>query len=149
MIPQQATKNVLIINQASTTNGATAQGSVDTKGYDYCKISVITTTSDNTTNNASVLKVQEGDTTSSYADVAVFEGDDTTNGGFTIPSAITAATNITQPFAVFHVDTRARKRYLNVAFSPVTTQVVTVIAELGRASTTPTTSDQATVVVSG
>lgn len=140
-------KYTLPILQSSTTNGGTASGTIDTLGFDYCRIAVLLPTADVVSNKPSVLKISEGDTTSSFTDVTAFVGGGA--GGFTIPNAITAATSITQPYAVFNVDARARKRYLKISVSPQTTQVVNVLAELSRAEQTPSTSAQATVVVTG
>ena len=71
------TKQVIAINQASTTNAATATGNVDTLGYDFCAIDVITTTSNAVTNNPSVLKISESDDTvvTNFADVSGAVGD--------------------------------------------------------------------------
>lgn len=126
------TKRVLAVNQASTTNGATASGNIDTLGFDYASIDVLLTTSNNTTNNPSVLKVSESDDTvaTNFSDITELVGDGT--GGFTIPAAITAATSVVGPAATINVDLRGRKRYLKVSVSPVTTQSVTVLAQLSK-----------------
>ena len=133
-----ACKKVLAINGASTTNAGTASGTIDRLGFDYAVIDVCLTTSNNVTNNPSVLKISESDTTdaTNFSDVGIFKGDDTTSG-FTIPNSITAATSITGPFVTFNVDLTKRKRYLQVDVSPVTTQIVTVLAQLGRAKEMP------------
>lgn len=127
------TKRVLAINQASTTNGGTASGNIDTLGFDYASIDILLTTSNDATNNPSVLKLSESDDTvvTNFSDIAAFTGDGAS--GFTIPSAITAATSITGPFATLNVDLRGRKRYLKVSVSPVTTQTITALAQLGNA----------------
>ena len=150
MIRQQNTKKVVVLKQQSVTNAGTLTSDlIDTLGYDYCTINVIGTTSDNATNNPSVLKVMEADTTDStnLADITAFVGDGAS--GFTIPSSPTATT--TAPFAEFNIDTRARKRYLAVKISPLTTQTFTVIAELGRPEQSPvsTTDRNVAVVVNG
>lgn len=144
-------KNVLMVNQASTTNGGTAAGFVDCIGFDYLTIGVIMTTSDAVTDKPSVLRILESDLTTSptaptnYATVTGFvSGTD-----YTIPAAISSATSITQPFAIFNADLRPRKRYIRVEVSPTTTQSVTVLAQLTRAETTPLTTAQATLVVNG
>jgi len=131
-----AFKKVLAINGASTTNAATATGTIDRLGFDYAVIDVCLTTSNNVTNNPSVLKISESDTTdaTNFSDIGVFKGDDTTDG-FTIPNAQTAG--ITGPFVTFNVDLTGRKRYLQVDVSPLTTQIVTVLAQLGRGKEMP------------
>jgi len=131
-----STKQVIVINQASTTNAGTASGNIDTLGFDYLSLDVITTTSNAVTNNLSVLKLAESDDTvvTNFADITPFVGDGT--GGFTIPNAETAATNT--PFGVkMNVDCRGRKRYIKLSASPVTTQVITGIANLSRGDEAP------------
>ncbi len=142
-------KYVLPIAVSSTTNGATATGNIDRLGYDYCRISVISDSAV-VSNLPTTLKVSECDTTvvSNFVDITAFVGGGT--GGFTIPALPTAATSITKPWAVFNIDCRPRKRYLKVSITPITTNILTVQAELSRAETTPSTTNQATgVVVSG
>lgn len=147
MIHTANTKKVLLINDSGVTNGETVTGYVDTKGYDSVSIDVILTTSNDVTNNPSTLKLGEGDTTSSFDDITAFVGDT----AFTIPNCLTAATQITGPFATFNVDCRARKRYLQVTATPITTQGVTVLAQLGRPEQSPVSASEvnATVVVNG
>lgn len=150
MIRQQNTKKVVVIKQEAATNAATLTSDlIDTRGYDYCTINVVATTSNSATNNPSVLKVMEADTTdaTNLADITAFVGDGT--GGFVVPNCPTATT--TAPLAEFNIDTRGRKRYLAVKISPVTTQTFTVIAELGRAEQVPvsTTDRNVAVVVNG
>jgi len=135
-MPLPASKQVIAISQASTTNAATATGNIDCKGFDYAMIDIIASTSNTATNNFSVLKLSECDTTvaSSFADITAFVGDGT--GGFTIPNAVT-----TGNWGVkMCVDLRGRKRYLKVSASPVTTQVVTAIANLFRGEDMPVNS---------
>ena len=136
-----ASKQVIAISQASTTNAATATGQIDTLGYDYCSIDLITSTSNNTTNNQSVLKITEGTTTviSSASAITALTGDGV--GGFTIPASVTSG-----DWGVkFNVDLRARKRYLFVSVSPLTTQTITAIANLHRGEKTPINTTDASV----
>lgn len=123
-------KQVIAINQASTTNGATATGSIDTLGYDWMTVDVITTTSNNVTNNPSVLKLGDGDTTSAYTNISGTVGDT----DWTIPNAVTSG-----DWGVkFNVDLRTLKRYVQVSVTPVTTQSVTAIANLYKGDEGPT-----------
>ena len=150
MVPGQNTKKLVVLKQQAATNGATlTSDNIDTLGYDQVTIDVVGTTSDNATNNPSVLKVQEADVTAatSFADIAAFVGDGAS--GFTIPDSPTATT--TAPFASFSVNLRKRKRYLRVLISPVTTQTFTVLATLERASQAPvgTTAQNVAVVING
>ena len=144
-------KRVILVNNVSTTAAATAAGYVDTLGYDFVTIDVILPTADVVSNKPTVLRILETDATqptasTNYATISGFvSGTD-----YTIPNAITSATSISLPFAVFNVDTRARKRYIRCEVSPATTQVVTIEATLTRAEQTPVnTSSIATVVVNG
>lgn len=126
------TKQVIAINQASTTNAATASGNIDTLGFDFVTIDVITTTSNAVTNNPSVLKISESDDTvvTNFADVSGLVGDT----DFTIPNSVTQG-----DWGVkFNVDCRGRKRYLKVSVSPVTTQTITAVANLFNGDEGPT-----------
>lgn len=145
MIHAQSMKQVLAISAASTTAAATATGNIDTLGYDYLKVNVLMPTADAVSNKPSVLKLSESNDTvvTNFADITGFVG----GTDFTIPNAISSATSITQPYATFNVDLKARKRYIKVSISPLTTQVVNVLGQLSRGGVLPTTSDMATVVV--
>jgi len=134
-----STKQVIAINQASTTNGGTASGNIDTMGYDFVDIDIITTTSNDTTNNPSVLKLSESDDTvvTNFANISGAVGDT----DFTIPAAVTSG----DWGMKFRVDCRARKRYIKVSLSPVTTQVVTAIGNLSMAEQSPENTTDANV----
>lgn len=134
-------KCVLAINQLSTTNAATASGNIDTLGYDHVEIDVIATSSNDTTNNPSVLKLSESDDTvvTNFADVSGAVGD----SDFTIPAAYT---NTASDFKVkFSVDCRPRKRYLKVSVSPVTTQIISAVANLHKGDEGPDSATDAGV----
>ena len=132
-------KSVLAINQLSTTNAATASGIIDRLGYDFVEIDVIATSSNDTTNNPSVLKLSESDDLTTYTDVSGAVGDT----DFTIPACYT---NTASDYKVkFSVDCRPRKRYLKVSVSPVTTQIITAIANLHRGDEGPTSATDASV----
>lgn len=134
-------KQVIVINQSSTTNAETASGNIDTMGYDFLSLDVITTTSNAVTNNPSVLKLAESDDTvvSNFSDITEFVGDGT--GGFTIPDAVTSG-----DWGVkFNVDLRGRKRYLKLSVSPVTTQTISGIGNLTKAEQSPVSATDANV----
>ncbi len=131
-------KTVIVISPASTTNGGTASGNFDTKGFDYVVIDVLATTSNNTTNNFSVLTLSEGDTTSAFT---AFKTGDT---DFTIAAADTANAQVVSQF---RVDLRGRKRHLQIAASPVTTQTITAVAHLYKADELPVTAAKAGAAV--
>ena len=119
-------KQVIAINQSSTTNGATASGNIDRLGWDYVTIDVITTTSNNVTNNPSVLKLSHSDTTdaTNFSDISGTVGDT----DWTIPNAVTSGNWGVK----FNVDCRALSRYIKVSVTPVTTQTITAVANLSK-----------------
>lgn len=140
MFPQLKTD--VVITPASYTNGATASGNVDTMGADFVTIDVFMSTSNDVTNNPSVLKISESDDTvvTNFADVTGLVGDTS----FTIPNSVTAG-----DWAVkFNIDTRGRKRYLKLSVTPLTTQVIAAVANLGRQSVAATaaTGDMKAIV---
>lgn len=152
MIPLQNAKYAVLIKQEAATNAATlTSDTLDTMGVDQVTLIVHATTSNNATNNPSVLKVQESATTdaTNFADVAALLGDGAS--GFVIPNSPTATT--TAPFAVLNVNTRKgpRKRYLRVLISPLTTQTFSVLAvmpERGQEQVSVgTTAQNAAVIV--
>jgi hypothetical protein len=135
------TKAVLVLATTSLTNGATGTGSVDTLGYDFLSLDVLQTTSNVVSNKLSVCKLSESDTTdaTNYSDVAAFVGGGT--GGFTIPSADTSNSQLYK----MNMDLRARKRYIKLSASPVTTQSITAIANLSLAEQSPVSATNAGV----
>lgn len=144
MLP--ASKTVVAISQASTTNAATASGNIDRLGYDFAEIDIIMATSNDVTNNPTVLKLSESDDTvvTNFANVSGFVGDT----DFTIPNAVT---NNGPQVVRFNVDLRGRKRYLKVSVSPVTTQLITAVAHLHRGKEAPVSAAEvgAAAVVNG
>jgi hypothetical protein len=61
-------KSVVAITPISKTAGATATGEIiDTKDCDYVNIAICAGTADVVSNTLSVLLIEEGDTTSSFA----------------------------------------------------------------------------------
>lgn len=130
------------IFNSSVTNGGTASGTFDTKGYDEVLIIVTQGTSNDTTNNLSVLTIGDGTATNSFADLAGGTGDT----DFTIPAADTSNA---QTYFI-HLDRNKgdwNDRYIKVAASPVTTQLLSAVAILGRARQVPdTTTEQGTAL---
>lgn len=138
MVP--ATKSVIAITPISKTNGATATGEyIDTKGWDYADIAVIAGTADVVSNTLSVLKIEEGDTTSSFA---TFAGA-VQNTDFTVATNAYTSTANGQNVWKFGVDTRGRKRYLRVSASPQTTMVIGAVATLSRGEKMPSSASEA------
>lgn len=129
-------KSVIAIIPISKTNGATASGYFDTKGADFVHISVFASSADVVSNTLSVLKISEGDTTSSFA---TFSGAVSGTDYTIATNAYTSTTN--DNMWTFSVDTRGRKRYLKIEASPQTTMVIGASATLFRneiAVATPT-----------
>lgn len=129
-------KAVIAIAPASTTNGATVTGSIDTLGYDFVSIDVYQATSNNTTNKFSTCKISHSDTTdaTNYSDITALVGGGA--GGFTIPAADTSNPQLYK----FNVDTKKTKRYLKVSLTPVTTQILAAFANLQIGEAEGTTS---------
>lgn len=124
----RAKKIVHMLAPTSTTNAATSTGSVDTLGYNYLDVVVVQATSNNVTNNLSVCKLSQSDTTdaTNYSDITKFVGDGA--GGFTIPDADTS----NHQLYALRLDLRGRKRYIKITMSPLTTQILQAIAVLTR-----------------
>jgi hypothetical protein len=143
MLPQP--KVATAITPVSVTAAATATGApIDTLGYRHCSIALVMTTSDNATNNPSVLKLQESHTTdaTNFVDIAEAVGDSTS--GFTIGNSVTSGQN-NYLFQVSQLGVK-RRRYLRVLTSPVTTQVIAGVALLNRAEEAPINATKANVI---
>ena len=137
-------KAAVVINDSGVTNGETATGNIDTLGFDWMKLDVMMTTSNDTTNNPSVLKLSESDDTvvSNFANISGLVGDT----DFTIPAADTSNSDI----YTFNVDLRGRKRYIKLSVTPVTTQGVHAIANLGLGDEAPVSaSGDVALIVEG
>ncbi len=137
MVP--ALKSVVAITPISKTAGATATGElIDTKDFDYVNIAICAGTADVVSNTLSVLLLEEGDTTSSFA---TFSGAVSGTDYTIATNAYTSTTN--QNVWSFGVDTRNRKRYLRVKASPQATMVIGGIATLSRGKSSPATAADA------
>jgi len=142
MYPQ--TKSDVFLQTTSLTNGATGTANLDCMGFDFVTIDIISTTSNDATNNPSVLKLGESDDTvvTNFADITALVGDGA--GGFTVPSWFTATANAKT--VKFNVDLRHRKRYLRLTVSPLTTQSFTAIANFMRGELAPVNTTDANVL---
>lgn len=133
------TKTIVAVTPQSVTNAATAAGNIDRIGFDFAEVDFILGGGNAATNNPSVLKLAENDNTvvSSFADITEAVGDT----AFTIPDigTDTAASTVVK----MRVDLRGRKRYLRASVSPITTQVLAVVATLSRGDETPATATPA------
>lgn len=135
-------KTMVMLQTTSATNGETVTSqNLDTRGFNVVYIDVVQTTSNNTTNNPSVFRLQEADTTdaSNFANVSGFVGDT----DWTIPTVGTNTATVSS--YKLKVDTRHRKRYLRLLISPVTTQSFTAVANMFSGEIVPTNASQANV----
>jgi hypothetical protein len=135
MIFPQKVKRVVLVHQTFTAASDTAAGTVDTKGFSYCMIDVHLGAASAASQNPSVLKVSEGDTTSSWTDIDALTGDST--AGYTVPNSVTALTDGAQTVG-FGIDLRKRKRYLKLSVTGGV-QPVCAVADLSRADEAPNT----------
>src|SRR5450631_950851 len=122
-VPQAKLLLDSVTGTTSATNGATAtSANIDTLGIDYVTIDISATTQSASTQagSPSVLKIQESDTTvvTSFVDIVGFRGGSATatNVDFVVAVGKTTGVNAYK----FNVDSRNRKRYINVVASPTT-----------------------------
>jgi hypothetical protein len=136
-------KSVVMLRAAGVTNAGTASANIDCIGYDTLDLDIASTTSNNTTNNPSVLKLSHSDTTdaTNFSDITEFVGDGT--GGFTVPAWHTQTAD--EKTVKMVVDLRHRKRYLKLTISPVTTQDFLALARLTRGEFVPVNATDANV----
>lgn len=142
MFPQS--KAVVFLQTTQETNGGTITSqNLDCMGFDFVSIDVVQTTSNNTTNNPSTLKLQHSDTTNAtdFSDISGLVGDT----DFTIPTVGTNTSTV-QSYK-FNVDMRHRKRYLRLLVTPVTTQSFTAVANLHGGERVPVNATDAGVSV--
>lgn len=123
---------------ASVAASATFSHEIDTAGFKYLMVDVVYSPfTAATTAYASVLKLQESDTSSSgQADIS---GLSVTAGAGSTTGAVVGAV------ARFNVDLRGRKRYVTVVTSPGNTVAVTSSARLAKAEAGATDSTSAGV----
>ena len=143
MIHSQNHRVVAELPNAAVGATATASLVVDTIGYDYLSLTVLRGSNAATT-FANVLKIEESDASgSNYSDVVGYVAGAAT--GFTvpaIPAAGTAATSVVK----LDVDTKARKRYLKVSYTPGASATVAITGRLSRAAESPANASDANVL---
>jgi hypothetical protein len=129
MHPVANTKTVVSLLGTGVTNGATVTANIDTLGFKFASVQLLTGTADVVSNTPSVLKLSQSDTTDStnFANLTPFVG----GTDFTIANADTSNANI----FTFNVDMRGRKRYLKLTTSPRTTQQCIMVARLSNGET--------------
>jgi hypothetical protein len=139
----------ILLDPQTVTNGATATANLDCRGADFATIAIQYQSEANTNLEGPTVSLLECDTTvaSSFA---------TFDANFEIAATAEDITN--DRLRLYHVDTRARKRYLRLSITPGTTDTndkitmaaLSVLHRLGEApaSTTDmvmTTNDVAVV----
>ena len=141
MIHAQNDKIVSELPASTTASSGTATLTIDTLGYDHASVTVARASNASTT-FASVLKVEESDSSGSgYSNVTALVGGGT--GGFTIPTVSdTAATSVVK----MDIDTKAKKRYLKVSVTPSTAVNVAITARLSRGEVAPSTAAETGVI---
>lgn len=108
MIPALAQKISILLNAATQSANATRSANLDTLGVDHVTITIPLGVEVNTDGIGPEIVLSEGDTTSSFA---------TWSSDCTIAAeSLVSAHNVR-----LDVDTRARKRYLNLAITSETT----------------------------
>lgn len=142
MIHSQNHKVVGDVPTAAIGATATATLTIDTLGYDHASVTVLRASNASTV-FASVIKVEESDDNSSYANVTALVGGGT--GGFSIPAIAASATG-SASILKLDVDTKAKKRYLKVSYTPGASATVAIVANLGRGEVSPETNAQAGVI---
>jgi hypothetical protein len=142
MIHTQNHRVVAELPTAAVGSTATATLTIDTIGYDYCSLMVLRSSNASTT-FSNVLKIEESDDNSSYANVTSLVAGGT--GGFTVP-AISVAGTSTVAVVKFDVDTRVRKRYLKVSYTPGASATVAITGRLARAEISPASASDANVL---
>lgn len=149
MIYAQERKLVNVIVPADVASNATATGTVDTKGYDYCQLIWHIATGSSTGDPPQTCKVEESDDLTTYTAMVPFTGGTATSTsvGFVIPNS---HATVEQLYAM-NIDLRGRKRYFKCSICPNTNQINAVIAVLDRARTMPDTTTEAgcALVVNG
>lgn len=143
MVHAQNDKVVAEVPAAAIGATATATLTIDTLGYDHASVTVMRASNAATT-FSNVLKVEEGDTTSSYSNVTALVAGGT--GGFTVP-AISAAGTASSSVVKIDVDCKAKKRYLRVSYTPGATANVAISARLSRPEVAPESASDAGVLV--
>jgi hypothetical protein len=140
MIHSQNHKVVANVESAAVGSTATATLTIDTLGYDHASVTVLRASNASTV-FANVIKVEESDDNAAYSNVTALVGGGT--GGFSIPAVSnTSATSILK----MDIDTKAKKRYLKVSYTPGVTATVAMVARLGRGEESPVSNADAGVI---
>ena len=99
----------MLLAPAAQTNGATRTANLDTLGADYATIQVSLSSALNTNGVGPTISLKESDDTQATNFVT-----------FNANATLTAHSIATAHEVVFHIDTRSRKRYLQLGISAAT-----------------------------
>ena len=141
MIHAQNHKVVAELPTAAVGATATATLTIDCIGYDHLSMTVLRASNASTV-FANVVKVEESDeSNANFTDVTALVGGGA--GGFSIP-----AVSNTNAAAVMKmdIDTRAKKRYLKVSYTPGASATVAIVGRLGRGEESPVSNSDAGVI---
>lgn len=146
MIHAQNERIVGDVSTAAVGATATATLTVDTLGYDVASFAVLRGNNASTV-FANVLKVEESDLlASAYTDVTSLVGGGA--GGFTMPT-IAASATANAAVVKIDVDTKARKRYLKLSYTPGVSVTCSLSARLSRAENTPANASEVGACTNG
>jgi hypothetical protein len=146
MIHAQNERLVGDVSTAAVGATATATLTVDTLGYDVASFAVLRGNNASTV-FANVLKVEESDSQSTgYTDVTGLVGG--AASGFTMPT-IAASATASAAVVKLDVDTKARKRYLRLAYTPGVSVTCSLSARLSRAENSPANASEVGSCVNG
>lgn len=124
---------VVLMAKSFTAAGTALGGAVDVSGYDYATLDVVLGTADTTAHQPTVLKLSESDdTTTTVTDITACVGGGA--GGFTIPAADTSNPQIVK----MNMDLKKRKRYLRLAVTAATVQIIGATINLFIGEQSPT-----------
>jgi len=141
MIHSQNHRVVAELPTAAVGATATATLTIDTLGYDHASVVVIRASNASTV-FANAVKVEESDLAGSgFTDVVGLVGG--AASGFAIP-AVTATGSASM--LKMDVDTKAKKRYLRVSYTPGASATVAIVGRLGRPEVSPENAAQANVI---
>ena len=142
MIHLQNNKIVGYVPASAVGATATATLTIDTIGYDVASVAALRASNASTV-FANAIKIADSDDNSAYTDVTALVGGGT--GGFSIPAIAASATG-SASILKLDVDTKARKRYLRVSYTPGASANVSIVARLGRGEEAPVTSTEVGVI---
>ena len=141
MIHAQNHKVVAEVPAAAVGATATASLTIDCIGYDHASVTVLRASNASTV-FANAVKVEESDeANANFTNVTALVGGGV--GGFSIPAV--GNTNATSVLKM-DIDTRAKKRYLKVSYTPGASANVAIVGRLGRAEESPVSAADAGVI---